>query len=262
MGSGQLDVFGNLDELSDAAARFVVECARRAIAERGRFVVALAGGSTPRRLCQLLGDSPRGERIEWDRWHFFLGDERVLPPTDPDCNFVMAAETLLGRVPVAPEQIHRPPTELGDAAAVAAAYEREVRDFFRLAPGEVPRFDLILLGLGSDGHTASLFPGKPALDETERLVVATPPGVLPPQVDRVTFTFPVINAARAVAFLVAGADKAAALRAAREGIALGEVAEVPAARVRPTDGELRWFVDVAATGDGNVRREGTPITLP
>ena len=261
MGPGQLEVFGDLDELSDAAARFVVECARGAIAERGRFVVALAGGSTPRRLCQLLADRP-GEAIEWDRWHFFLGDERVLPPTDPDCNFVMAAETLLGRVPVAPEQIHRPPTELGDAAAVAAAYEREIRDFFGLAPGEVPRFDLILLGLGSDGHTASLFPGKPALDETERLVVDTPPGVLPPQVDRVTFTFPVINAARAVAFLVAGADKAAALRAAREGVALGEVAQVPAARVRPTDGELRWFVDAAAAGEGNVRREGLAIARP
>ena len=262
MVSGQLEVFGELHEVSDAAARFVMECARRAIAERGRFVVALAGGSTPRRLCQLLADRPGREAIEWDRWHFFLGDERVLPPTDPDCNFVMAAETLLGRVPVAPEQIHRPPTELGDAAAVAAAYERELRDFFGLAPGEVPRFDLILLGLGSDGHTASLFPGKPALDETERLVVDTPPGVLPPQVDRVTFTFPVINAARAVAFLVAGADKAAALRAAREGTALDEVVQVPAARVRPTDGELRWFVDAAAAGDGNGRREGLAIARP
>jgi 6-phosphogluconolactonase len=157
----------------------------------------------------------------------------------------MAHEALLAHVPVSASQIHRVPTESGDPATVANRYEAEIQNFFNLSANERPRFDLILLGIGSDGHTASLFPNKPAIEETQRLVIATPHGVLPPPVDRITLTLPVLNAARAIAFLVAGADKIAALRAARDD----DAGQVPAAGVRPTDGELRWFVDSAAAGE-------------
>jgi 6-phosphogluconolactonase len=248
MSERQNSVFQNLDTLSETAAQYVTDSARRAIAERGRFTLVLAGGSTPRRLYQLLATPAWREQIEWDRWHFFLGDERLVPPTDKDSNFGMAREALLAHVPVRAAQIHRVPTEVGAADTVAARYQDDIRDFFGLSANEWPRFDLVLLGMGSDGHTASLFPGKPTLDETERLVVASPPGTLPPPVDRVTFTFPLLNAARAVAFLVAGEDKRPALRAVQEGVPFGDAGEAPAARVRPADGELRWFVDAAAAG--------------
>ncbi len=160
----------------------------------------------------------------------------------------MIKEALLAHVPISVAQIHRVPTELGDPATVAATYEAEIRNFFKLSPNEWPRFDLVLLGLGADGHIASLFPGKPAVEETQRLVVATSPGSLPPHVDRVTLTLPVLNAARAVAFIVKGANKAPVLRAAREGLPLDGIGDVPAARVRPTNGVLHWFVDAAAPG--------------
>lgn len=248
MSERQFSVFPDLDTLSEAAAQYVADSAQRAIAERGRFTLALAGGSTPRRLYQLLATPSWRERIAWERWHFFLGDERLVPPTDKDSNFGMARDALLDHVPVGAAQIHRVPTEAGDADTVAARYEAEIRDFFGRSTNERPRFDLVLLGMGSDGHTASLFPDKPTLEETERLVMASPPGVLPPPVDRVTFTFPLLNAARAVAFLVAGEDKRPALRAVQAGLPFGDAGAAPAARVRPVDGELRWFVDAAAAG--------------
>lgn len=241
-------IFPDLDALSEAAARYVTDRARHAIAERGRFALALAGGSTPRRLYQLLATPAWSEQIAWARWYFFLGDERLVSPTDKDSNFGMARDALLAHVPVEASQVHRVPVEAGEADTVAARYEAEIRGFFGLSANEPPRFDLVLLGMGSDGHTASLFPGKPALEEHTRLTVASPPGVLPPPVDRVTFTYPLLNAARAVAFLVAGADKRPALRAVQAGVPFGDADEAPAARVRPADGELRWFVDAAAAG--------------
>jgi len=153
----------------------------------------------------------------------------------------MAQQALLRHVAVPSEQVHRVPLELGAGDAVAARYESELRACFTPATDDVPRLDLALLGLGSDGHTASLFPASPALAEQRRLVVATPPGTLPPSVDRVTCTLPLFNAARAIAFLVTGADKAAALRRV-----LAVDLTLPAAHIRPTDGELRWFVDADA----------------
>jgi 6-phosphogluconolactonase len=248
MSEPHIHAFSDLDALSEAAAQYVAESARRAIDERGRFVLALAGGSTPRRLYQLLASPAWRDQIEWDRWHFFLGDERIVPPTDKNSNFGMAEEALLARVPAIASQIHRVPTEAGGAGEVATRYEGEIRDFFDPSADEAPRFDLVLLGMGSDGHTASLFPGKATLDETTRLVVASPPGTLPPPVDRVTFTFPLLNAARAVLFLVAGSDKQAALQAVQAGVPSGDAGVPPAARVRPTDGELEWYVDADALG--------------
>jgi 6-phosphogluconolactonase len=248
MDQRELHVLPNLDALSEAAARYVTELARRAIEQRGRFTLALAGGSTPRRMYQLLAGPGWRDRIAWGQWHFFLSDERLVPPTDQHSNFHMAEEALLAHVPISASQIHRVPTELGDPATVADRYAAEIRSFFEPSASERPHFDLVLLGMGADGHTASLFPGKPALEEAERLVVASPPGVLPPPVDRITFTFPLLNAARAVAFLVAGADKQPALQAVREGLPFGDMGAPPAARVRPTNGELRWFVDADAAG--------------
>jgi 6-phosphogluconolactonase len=235
----------DLAALSEAAAGFWVQCAADAISRRGRFAIALTGGSTPRRLYELLAAAPWNARIDWAGCHAFWGDERMVPPDDSHSNFLLAQSTLLAHVPIPSRQIHRAPTEAGDPATVAAAYEADLRAFFALSPSEWPRFDLVLLALGADGHVASLFPGSPTLDETQRLVVASPPGRLPPPLDRVTLTLPVLNAARAVAFLVSGSDKAPAL-----GRALAGEADLPAARVNPVDGALRWFVDVAAAGQG------------
>lgn len=243
MKAEKLVVLPDLEGLSEAAAELMAALAAEAIAHRGRFAVALSGGSTPRRLYQLLATPPWSGRIAWPDCHFFWGDERLVPPDHPESNFHLAQSALLARVPVLPHQIHRVPVETGEPEAVASAYEAELRRFFSPAEGETPRFDLVLLGLGSDGHTASLFPERPALEEIHRWVVATPPGWLPPAVDRVTLTLPVLNAARAVAFLVSGADKAPVLRQILE-----KNADLPAARVQPVEGDLYWFLDEAAAG--------------
>jgi 6-phosphogluconolactonase len=183
--------------------------------------------------------------LPWDRIFFFWGDERHVPPDDPDSNYRMAKEALLSKVAIPAANTFRVPTENPDAAQVAQDYEETLRKFFNLGPGEFPRFDLILLGLGPDGHTASLFPETAALQEKSRLVVAN--WVEKLKTHRITFTLPVLNAARNVAFLVSGMDKAAALREVLEGTAPGE--KYPAKLVRPTDGRLIWFVDRAAASE-------------
>lgn len=250
MSERYIDVFADADQLSEAAATNLVEHARQAVADRGRFLLALAGGSTPKKLYQLLTTSPWRDQINWQHWHVFLGDERMVPPEHKDSNYGMARDALLAHVPLDAVQIHPVPTDAGSPDDVASRYEAELRGFLTVSAGEWPRFDLVLLGMGSDGHTASLFPGMPSLDETARMVVASPPGVLPPPVDRITLTLPVINAARAVAFLVAGADKRDAFAPVRDGTSLGDAGAPPAARVQPTNGELRWFVDTQAAGEG------------
>jgi 6-phosphogluconolactonase len=173
---------------------------------------------------------------------FFWGDERHVPPTDAESNYRMAQEAMLSKVPVPPANIFRVPSENPDASAVARLYEETLRRFFELAPGKFPRFDLILLGMGPDGHTASLFPETEALHEKSRLVVANHVKKL--ATDRITFTLPVINAARQVAFLVSGADKAAVLHEVLEGNGPGE--KYPSKLVRPSEGNLIWFIDTAA----------------
>ncbi len=243
MNGPRLTVTADLAALGAAAADDVLARAASAIASRGRFAIALSGGSTPQPLYERLAASPWRDRTDWSRWHVFWSDERLVPADDPCSNQRLAQQALLGHVPIPAAQIHRVPIDAGPPEVVAAAYEGELRASFLLDDGSLPRFDLILLGLGSDGHTASLFPGAPALDERRRLVVATPPGSLPPAVDRVTFTLPVLNAARAIVFLVSGADKAEALRRVLAGDQ-----SLPAARVQPTDGELHWLVDQAARG--------------
>ncbi|MCA1688604.1 MAG: 6-phosphogluconolactonase [Actinobacteria bacterium] len=229
-------VYETPEALAEAAARDFVARAEEAINALGRFAVVLAGGSTPKATYEALARDYSGG-LDWSRVHVFFGDERTVPPDHEDSNYRTAHEALLSRVPVA--SVHRMRGELPPAEA-AAAYEEELREFF--GPDGVPAFDLILLGLGEDGHTASLFPETSALDVTDRWVVANP--VLKLETTRLTLTVPVINAARAVVFQVAGEGKAAALREILEGDA--DPRGYPAKFIRPENGELTWMVDKAA----------------
>jgi 6-phosphogluconolactonase len=222
------------EELAEAAARAFVQAAAKAIDERGRFAVALAGGSTPEATYGVLARDHAGD-VDWPNVHVFFGDERTVPPDHEDSNYRMARESLLDLVPVG--SVHRMRGELPPDEA-AAAYEEELKEFFGETP---PVLDLVMLGIGSDGHTASLFPETPALGVTDRLVVANPV----PKLDttRLTLTAPVLSAARAVNFLVAGEGKAEALRQILEGDA--DPRRYPAKLVRPPGGPT-WFVDRAA----------------
>jgi 6-phosphogluconolactonase len=224
------------------AADALVERAESAVRDRGRFAVALSGGTTPRRLYALLADpaAPWRARFPWGATEVFFGDERHVPPDHPDSNYGMARAALLSRVPIPPERVHRVLAEETEAADAARDYERELRRVLGTPAPEVPRLDVALQGMGPDGHTASLFPGSAALDERERLVVA--PLVERLGVHRITVTFPLLDAARAVLFLVAGADKAERVAEVLEGA--GDT--LPAGRVRPRPGELVWLLDAGA----------------
>ena len=224
-------------ELFEAAAAEFVALAAQAVRASGRFTVALSGGSTPKTLYSLLAARPD---IPWDNICFFWSDERHVPPDHPESNYRMANEALLSKVPVRPENIFRIHAEEKDAAAAALQYEQALKDFFHLSPGKFPCFDLIFLGVGSDGHTASLFPGTSALDEKQRLVVSN--WVPKFNTDRITFTFPVLNAAACVTFLLTGADKASTLHEVLENSS----ADLPAQKVRPANGQLIWLVDEPA----------------
>jgi 6-phosphogluconolactonase len=230
-------VFESPEELAVAAAHDFAARAAEAIEERGRFAVVLAGGSTPKAAYEILARD-FAERVDWDRTHVFFGDERTVPPDHEDSNYRMAREALLDHVPVG--GVHRMQGELPPDEA-AASYEDELRAFF--GAEELPRFDLILLGIGGDGHTASLFPETPALEVTDRLAVANPVPKL--GTTRITLTAPVLNAARAVNFLVAGEGKAEALKEILEGDE--DPRMYPAKLVRPSGGPA-WMVDRAAAG--------------
>ncbi|MGA8621519.1 MAG: 6-phosphogluconolactonase [Candidatus Sulfotelmatobacter sp.] len=231
-------------DLFHAAAEEVIRAVTEAVAHRGRFTIALSGGSTPKNLYTLIAANASAI-LPWDRMFFFWSDERHVPPNDPESNYRLAKEYLLSKVPVPPDNIFRVPAENPDASAAAEAYEQTLRKFFAVALGEFPRFDLILLGMGPDGHTASLFPETAALQEKSRLVVAN--WVEKLKTSRITFTLPLLNAARCVAFLASGTDKAAMLREVLEGNAPGE--QYPSKLVRPSDGKLIWFVDRAAASE-------------
>ena len=211
--------------------------ASEAVRANGRFTVALSGGSTPKSLYSLLASKPG---IPWDKVFFFWGDERHVPPDDPESNYRMVNEALLLKIKVPSENIFRVHAEEKDASAAALQYEQTIKDFFHLSPGQFPRFDLILLGTGPDGHTASLFPGTAALNETQRLVVAN--WVPKFNTDRLTFTYPVLNEAAYVTFLASGPDKAPILHEILENRAAG----LPSQKVHPSNGKLIWLIDEAA----------------
>ena len=216
--------------LNRSAVDEFCNCARAAVAESGRFAVALAGGNTPRGVYELLAKEPAG-KLPWDKIHLFFGDERHVPPDHPDSNYRMVRETLVGKVPIPEANVHRVRAEM-DAPTPASQYESTLREFFHLQPGEWPRFDLILLGMGDDGHTASLFPGSPALQEASRLVVANPTTL---KGDRITLTLPVLNHAANVIFLVSGAGKAPIMQSA---FASANGTRFPARQVQPANGRL------------------------
>lgn len=239
--SAEIRVLTTPQELFAAAAEEVIRAANDAVNARGKFTLALSGGSTPKALYNLLATNAR-TALPWEHMYFFWGDERHVPPTDPDSNYRMVNEAMLSKVPVPPANVFRVEAENPDAAATAAAYEQTLRKFFQLDANGVPRFDLILLGMGPDGHTASLFPGTEGLKEKSRLVIAN--WVEKLKTHRLSFTLPVLNAAHTVAFLVSGTDKAPALKAVLEGNESGE--QYPAKLVQPKDGKLIWFLDRAA----------------
>ena len=223
-------------ELFQAAAAEFNALASTAIRDHRKFTVALSGGSTPKTLYSVLARSA----FPWDKIFFFWSDERHVPPDHPESNYRMAKEALLSKVPVPPENIFRVRAEEKNANVVAKDYEEALRSFFGLRPGEFPRFDLILLGLGPDGHTASLFPNTAALNETKLLVVAN--WVEKFKANRITFTYPVLNNAACVIFLVSGADKADMVRTVLED---GR-ADLPSQRVHPVNGRLLWLLDKGA----------------
>ncbi len=242
-----IEILADKESLTRAAAAEVTARAASAVAARDVFTLVLSGGSTPRDLFALLADPDESfrARLPWEKIHFFWGDERHVPPDHPDSNYRMAKESLLDPMRIAAANVHRIQGENPDAAAAAADYERELRTFFHLEAGTPegpPRFDLVLLGLGPEGHTASLFPGSPALAERERWVVA--PWVEKFSTFRITLTPPVLNRAAAVLFLAAGEEKADALHAVLESV--GDADLYPARIVRPEEGDLLWLLDRAA----------------
>jgi 6-phosphogluconolactonase len=229
--------------LAKEAAERCSQIAQEAVARGGRFTIALSGGSTPKLLYSLLAAEPYSTSLPWRKTHVFWGDERAVPPGDHDSNFGMAKATLLDRVPVPPERVHRMQAEGDDLDLAAREYEAKIASVFAVPPtGDPPSFDLILLGLGPDGHTASLFPHTEAVRERARWVVRNHVPKL--NSDRVTLTAPILNQASTVLFLVTGADKASAFQAVLEGPADPE--RLPAQLIQPTSGRLIWLVDRAA----------------
>ncbi|MGH7509696.1 MAG: 6-phosphogluconolactonase [Gemmatimonadales bacterium] len=270
-----IQVFSTPELLADGVARHVAECAEEAISKTGRFTVALSGGSTPEAAYRRLATGDFSHELDWGRTHVLWGDERSVPPDDPRSNYRMAKESLLDRVPIPAENVHRIRGE-DQPEKAAAEYEREVRALchpersegslgrpprdsrdpslaLRMTGGAADAPDLVLLGLGEDGHTASLFPGQPAVRESERWVVA----VLDPDGElwRVTLTPPILNAAHNVAFVVSGGSKAAPLRQVLEGPFTPDL--LPAQAIRPVHGRITWLTDEAAAGELRTQRAST-----
>lgn len=232
--------FGSADDVADAAAFLFVNLAYQAVAERGRFFVSLAGGTTPLACYRLLAAPLIATKVNWEATHVFFCDERCVPEGHPDRNDEAAFEALLRHVPIPEKNVHRVPVDEPDGAE---RYESDLRGAFSTFSASsskgIPRFDLVFLGLGGDGHTASLFPGHPSLEEKQRLVLRVDDSPKPPP-SRVTFTLPILNAARHVALLVTGKDKAPALARVLEGDE-----SLPAAHLSP-DGTLTILADTAA----------------
>ena len=236
-----IQIFEDTKALAQAAADHFVAASEEAIENRGRFMVALSGGSTPQETYSRLSDPMLATKVSWRNVHLFWGDERCVPPEHPDSNYRMARKTMIQKVPIPQANVHRIQGEL-DPDMAADAYADKLRSVF--GSEERPRFDLIFLGLGKDGHTASLFPGSLALRETEHWVLAVFSEAL--QAWRVTLTPPVLNSARQLSFLVLGKSKAERLKEVLEGEPQSE--PLPAQLIQPLNGQVTWLVDQAAAG--------------
>jgi 6-phosphogluconolactonase len=233
----RLRVFPGLEELSHEAAVRFCELARKSVAEKHTFSVALSGGSTPRRLYELLADPVLS--ISWESIRLFQVDERCVPPDHPESNYRMICEAMLSHLPIPEANFHRMAAELEDCEGASRDYAAELRRVLQPGPGEVPRLDLALLGMGPDGHTASLFPGTAAL--SERVAWVRPNYVEKFKAHRLTLTLPVLNAASRILFLVAGTDKAETLRQVLDGPWRPE--EFPVQYIQPASGQVEWYVD-------------------
>lgn len=229
--------------IAKRAAQEFVQAAASAVGEKGSFNISLAGGSTPKALYSLLVNEPTlSSQVPWDKMHLFFGDERHVPPIHPDSNFRMATEAMIAKSPMKPEQVTRIKGEYPDADRAALEYEKALREYFKLKNGEYPRFDLVLVGMGNEGHTLSLFPGTKALHADGRIAVRNWVGKL--YAERITLTAPAASNAARVIFMVTGADKAPALKAVLEGPF--EPEQLPAQLLQPKNGKLLWLVDTAA----------------
>lgn len=244
--------FADAEAVAQYAAHEFVRRARAAIEASGAFKVALAGGSTPRRTYELLADPSLSGQIDWETTHIFFGDERAVPPDHPESNYRTAFETLLSRLRIPEAQVHRMEGERSDLDTAASDYATTLSEAFDLTgDSSRPRFDLVMLGMGDDGHTASLFPGTRALEETRAWVVAN--DVPQKATRRLTLTAPVLNAARCVMFAVVGEDKAAPLHAVLEGPR--DPRTFPSQLIAPVDGDLLWLVDRAAAASLSLKPE-------
>ena len=243
-----IQIVADVEAISRKAAEIIMGLMAETLNTKTHFSIALSGGSTPKSLFTLLADDVSlRTQVDWDKVHFFWGDERHVPPDHPDSNFRMAYEAMLSKVPVQETNIHRVRAEEQDASKAAEEYEDELRTFFNLKPGELPRFDCVLLGMGPDGHTASLFPGTEALSEQKRLVVSN--WVKKFRTHRITLTAPAINNADCIIFLVSGEEKAEVLREVLEGENNPEL--FPSQLIKPNHGKLLWLVARSAAGKLN-----------
>jgi 6-phosphogluconolactonase len=237
-------IFPDVAAIAQYAANIFVNAAKQAVKERGVFRVAMAGGSTPKTLYALLVSEPFRSQLSFDKMQLFFGDDRHVPPDHPDSNYRMVSENFVSKTPIRPEQVFRMKTELQDTEKAALEYEQTLKTQFALKPGELPRFDLMMLGMGNEGHTLSLFPATTALRDNGRLVVRTWVGKL--YTERITCTAPVANNSAAILFMIAGADKAPALKAVLEGPY--EPDQLPTQYIKPANGKLIFLVDSAAGG--------------
>jgi 6-phosphogluconolactonase len=242
--SRSIQIFPDVAAIAQHAAAIFVKAAEQAVRDRGVFRVAMAGGSTPKALHALLVAEPFRSQLPFEKMQLFFGDERHVPPDHAESNFRMVNETFVSKTPIKPEQVFRIKAELQDSERAALDYEQTLKTQFALKPGELPRFDLMLLGMGNEGHTLSLFPGTTALRDNGRLVVRTWVGKL--FTERITCTAPVANNSAAVLFMIAGADKAPALKAVLEGPY--EPDQLPSQLIQPANGKLFFLVDSAAGG--------------
>lgn len=245
-----LEVFADQSALSHAAAEEITSAARLAVAQTGRFTIALSGGPAPGPVFDVLAqEEPFRSSFPWQETHFFWGDERHVPPEHAESNYRLADSHMLSKVPVPEQNVHRVRAELPDAHEAADLYELALREFFGVPDGGFPRFDLMLQGLGNNGHTASLFPGTTALAERQRLMVAT--WIEKLQAHRLTVTFPVLNNAATVLFVVSGQKPADALNQVLFGPRLS--VPLPAQLVAPSSGRLIWLADREAASRLSVK---------